>query len=176
MIEKYDYKGWINSQLKRDEMRTIIKEDSCIKRFSNFMCYETYKGDDTYGIVLTYHEEIKKSKCKNNKATDLYFYILVSQDGVKVLNSKKSYPIDVVQKIIDIVGAIKDSLNEFKFFTESALFWYDKPFTPDYRAPLWYHHNDKKPIKVENIEKYIKEKRLELELDQRTRENNDNGT
>jgi len=146
-VEKYDYRKWEKEQF---DNRGRLQEHSCINRYSDLIYYKRYDGEDTYGTVLGFQG----------------FCILVSQDGVKPIKiNGTNLTIDVMQKVIETVCLIKESSNKFKFSAETALFWHDKPFTPNYIGPLWYFHSDKTPVKVEDVEEYIQKKQLELEKD-----------
>ena len=57
MIEKYDYRKWLEAQ--KEDNRGKIREDSCAKRFADLSSIEQYDGDDTFGVCLEYFERIK---------------------------------------------------------------------------------------------------------------------
>lgn len=149
MIEKYDYRSWIKAQRDGSGDCVEVYNDSSV---------DGYSGEDTYGYCLRYCER-SKELTPTGKPKRIYykFTILVSQDGAKlILIGKTPFPFEAVNKAAETLYSIRESLNNFKFYPKEAMFWLDKPLTPDYISPLWYHHNDKEKIKVEDVDNYIK--------------------
>lgn len=148
MVEKYDYRSWLKAQ----------KTDSRIKEYDECSFIHGYDGDDTIGYCFDYFERSKETTPKGNLKRIYYrFTILVSQDGAKLLSiGRKPLPFEIANKMAETLCAIRESLNNYKFYPKEAMFWNHKPLTPDYISPLWYHHNDVKKVKVEDVEEYIK--------------------
>lgn len=148
MVEKYDYRSWLKAQ----------KTDGCIKEYGECSSMFRYYGDDTEGYCFDYFERSKETTPKGNLKRIYYrFTILVSQDGAKLLSiGRRPLPFEVANKMAETLCAIRESLNNYKFYPKEAMFWNHKPLIPDYISPLWYHHNDVKRVKVEDVEDYIK--------------------